>query len=69
MKLLFDPEDFPLTPMSLGRWSKVCGWLSVIWLFGSSTVSANECKRKEEEEWEGGEGRGREDLCCCENVS
>jgi amino acid transporter len=36
LKLVFQPADFPHTPMSLGSWSRPLGVISCLWLFGSS---------------------------------
>lgn len=38
LKLIFNPTDFPLTTLSLGRFSAPCGWVSVLWLLGSSCL-------------------------------
>jgi len=38
LKLIFNPKDFPLTPLSLGRFSAPCGWISTLWLLGSSCL-------------------------------
>ena len=38
LKVVYAPVDFPLTPMSLGRWSRPCGIASSLWLFGTSCL-------------------------------
>ena len=44
LKLLFvnkrfeDEVVFPLTPLSLGKWSRVFGVISCVWLFGTSCI-------------------------------
>jgi len=38
LKLVFNPKDFPITPLSLGRFSVPCGWVSTLWLLGSSCL-------------------------------
>lgn len=38
LKLYFSDFPFPETPKSLGNWSNVCGWISCIWLSGSSIL-------------------------------
>jgi len=36
LKLVFQPTDFPVTPMALGKFSRPFGMISCVWLFGSS---------------------------------
>jgi len=36
LKLIFQPADFPVTPMALGKLSVPLGVISCLWMFGSS---------------------------------
>jgi amino acid transporter len=38
LKVIFDPVDFPMTSMSLGKWSKVFGIVSSTWLIVTSVL-------------------------------
>lgn len=38
LKIIFQPKDFPLTPMSLGKWSTPMGIASCLWLYGTSCL-------------------------------
>ena len=38
LKVLFDPADFPKTPMNLGKFSMPLGVLSSSWLLGTSLI-------------------------------
>jgi amino acid transporter len=38
MKVIFQPVDFPVTDLSLGRWSIPFGIASVLWLLGTSCL-------------------------------
>jgi amino acid transporter len=38
LKVIFDPVDFPVTSMSLGKWSKVFGIISSTWLIVTSVL-------------------------------
>ena len=38
LKLWFQPKNFPLTKMDLGKWSKPFAIMTSIWLFGTSFV-------------------------------
>lgn len=36
LKLIYQPDNFPLTPFNLGIWSRPLGVMSCLWLFGTS---------------------------------
>jgi len=38
LKLIFARDNFPITAMSLGPYSNICGVFSCMWLFGTSTL-------------------------------
>jgi len=38
LKVIFQPKTFPVTSMSLGRWTVPCGIASSMWLFGTSCL-------------------------------
>jgi amino acid transporter len=38
LKVIFEPADFPATTMSLGKWSKVFGIISSVWLIATSVL-------------------------------
>lgn len=37
-KLLFPQPDFPLTPMTLGKWSLIANIIAAVWLFGTAFI-------------------------------
>jgi len=38
LRLLIKPADFPVTDMSLGKWSYPCGIISCVWLLGTACL-------------------------------
>lgn len=38
LKMAFQHDSFPHTPMSLGRYSNICGAVSSVWLIGTSIL-------------------------------
>ena len=38
LKAIYMPPEFPVTAMSLGRWSRPCGIAASIWLYGTSCL-------------------------------